>query len=70
MGQVLGIKSWGKRDYKWEQLKGFQVGPKRLKMGARRFEIGGEITNWGKRNFSLGQGYKLGQRLQIDAEHK
>ena len=35
---------------------------KRLQIGAKRFQIGTEITNWGKRDF------KSEQRLQIGAE--
>ena len=49
-GLQIGV---GFRDYKSGQ--GFQIGTK-------RFQIGAEITNPGKRDF------KLGQRLQIDAE--
>ena len=39
LGQVLGITNRGKRDYKQGQLNRFQIGAKRLKIGA-------EITNW------------------------
>ena len=42
---ILGTTNRGKRDYKQEQLKGFQIGAKRLQIGAKRFQIGARITN-------------------------
>ena len=59
--QVLGITNRGKRDYKQGQLKGFQIGAKRLQIRARILNRGKEISNRG-RNLTLGQ-----ERLQIGA---
>ena len=46
MGQVLEITNRGKRGYKQGQLKGFQIGAKRIQIRARRFQIEVVITNW------------------------
>ena len=42
------------RDYKQRQLKGFEIGAKRLQIGAGISFRGKEITNWGKRDFKSG----------------
>ena len=63
-----GIRNRSKRDYKQGQLKGFQIVVKDYKsrqgfqIGAKRFQIGAEITNRGKGD------QKPGQRFQIGAE--
>ena len=44
----------GKRDYKYGQLKGFQIEVKRLQIGATRFKIGADIKNRENRDFKLG----------------
>ena len=61
--QVLGIANRDKRNYKQGQLKGFQIGGKRLQIGAEISNQGKEISNWGRDD-------KSGQRLQIGAEHR
>ena len=53
-GLVLGITNQGKRDYKQEQLKGFQIGVKRLQIGARISNRGKEVSNW-DRDYKSGQ---------------
>ena len=45
LAYILETTNRGKRDYKQEQLKGFQIGAKRLQIGAKRFQIGATITN-------------------------
>ena len=40
----------------------YKLGQKGLQIGAKRFQIGAEITYWGKRD------YKFGQGLQTCAE--
>ena len=40
----------GQKDYKLGQ--GFQI-------GAKRFQIGAEITNWGKRDYKPGEGFQI-----------
>ena len=61
-GQVSGTTKRGKRDYKQGQLKGFQIGTKRLQIGAG-------ISNRDKKISNQGRDYKLGQeRLQTRAE--
>ena len=42
----------GKSDCKQGNIKGFQIGTK-------RFQIGEEITNWGKRDYKPGQGFQI-----------
>ena len=60
--EARGIKNRG-------SLKNFKLGQKQYKsvqgfqIRAKRFQIGAEITNQEKRD------YKLGQGLQIGAEH-
>ena len=46
----MNFKLWQK-DYKLEQ--GFQI-------GAKRFQVGAEITNRGKRDLKSGQGLQIG----------
>ena len=58
-GLVLGITNQGKRDYKQEQLKGFQTGAKRLQIGTgisnRDKDISNraKTVNRGKKNFKF-----------------
>ena len=47
IGASLGISNRGKKKYK--SGKGFQI-------GAKRFQIGSEITNRGKKDFKSGHG--------------
>ena len=57
MRQVLGTTNWGKKDYKYGQLKGFQIEAKRLQIRAG-------ILNKGKTD------YKSRQGLQLGVEHR
>ena len=58
-GAIRGLQiGAGFRTYKLRQeglqigqLKGFQIGAKRLQIGAKGFQIGAEITNRGKRDY-------------------
>ena len=53
---MLGATNRGKRDQKYRQLKGFQIGVKKLQIGA-------ELTNRGKRDYKPGQGLNIGGEL-------
>ena len=52
MRQVLGTTNWGKRDYKYGQLKGFQIEAKRLQIRAG-------ILNKGKTDYKSRQGFQI-----------
>ena len=60
------ITNRGKRYYSLRGYKsgqGFQIGP-------NRFQIGAEITNWGKKDFKSGQGLQIGaEQLFIIVSH-
>ena len=59
LGQVLRITDLGNRGYKQVQFQRFQIEVKRLQLGvefqigAMRFHIGAEITNWCRTNEPL-----------------
>ena len=52
-GRFQGLHIGAQRDYKKGELKGFQIGAKRLQIGER------EIANWG-RDFKSGKGLQIG----------
>ena len=60
--EARGITNRGSlRDFKLRQKdyksgQGFQI-------GAKRFQIGADITNWGKRDYKPGNGFQLGLRI-------
>ena len=72
-GQILGTTNQGKRDLRWGQFKGFQIGEKRLQIRAKRFQVGPEITNPGKKDYEPGQGFQIGagitNRCRINAAY-
>ena len=72
-GQILGTTNKGKRDLRWGQCKGFQIGEKRLQIRAKRFQVEPEITNRGKKDYEPGQGFQIGagitNRCRINAAY-
>ena len=64
--QILGSTNRGKRVTYIGSLRDFKLGQKKYKSGKvfqngpKRFQIGAEITNQGKRNYKPGQGFKIG----------
>ena len=59
-GQVLGITKRGNEGFKQGQLKGFQIGAKRLKIGARISNRGKKISNRGRDHKSEQEGFQIG----------
>ena len=64
--QILESTNRGKRVTNIGSLRDFKLGQKKYKSGKvfqtgpKRFQIGAEITNQGKRNYKPGQGFKIG----------
>ena len=53
MGSLRDFKL-EKKDYRsWQ---GFQI-------GAKRFQVGAKITNWGRRDYKPGQGFQIGEGI-------
>ena len=69
MGQVFEIINRGKRDYKQGKSQGFQIGAKRLQIGAGTSNWERSISNQGSDCKSRQEGLQIGQGLQIGAEH-